>query len=345
MKSLKELTRANIWAMKPYASARNEYHGTASVFLDANENPYNSPHNRYPDPMQWELKQALARLKGVEPEQIFLGNGSDEAIDLPMRAFCRPGIDNVVAIEPTYGMYAVAAATNDVAYRKALLSPDFQLEADTVLKATDENTKLIFLCSPNNPTGNDLSHREIDTIIEKFEGLVILDEAYSDFSAKPSYLRKLKRYPNLIVLQTFSKAWGSAGIRLGMAFASPEIIALLSKIKYPYNINYLTQKQGLDMVFRAHEITTWVEAIKRERANLMKEIEHLPIVDKVYHSDANFFLARMARDAEDVYKYLIAAGIVVRNRSNVALCKDCLRITVGSRIENHLLLNALKSYP
>ena len=234
MKPLQELTRPNIWALKPYSSARDEYNGAeASVFLDANENPYNQPNNRYPDPLQRELKNLIAPIKKVRSEQIFLGNGSDEAIDLVYRAFCRPGIDNVVAIEPTYGMYQVCADVNDVEYRKVVLDADFQFKADDLLKASDDNTKLIFLCSPNNPTGNNLSHPEIEKLLQEFPGLVIVDEAYSDFSSAPSFLRKLDSYPNLIVLQTFSKAWGCAAIRLGMAFASPEIIGLLSKIKYP----------------------------------------------------------------------------------------------------------------
>ncbi len=241
MKDLKELTRPNIRALKPYSSARDEYSGAeASVFLDANENPYNTPNNRYPDPMQRELKNLIAPVKKVKPENIFLGNGSDEAIDLVYRAFCRPGVDNVVAIDPTYGMYQVCAEVNDVEYRKVLLDENYQFTADRLLAATDDNTKLIFLCSPNNPTGNALDREEIEKTLSAFQGLVIIDEAYSDFSDAPSFLLDLEKHPNLIVFQTFSKAWGCAAIRLGMAFASPEIIAIFSKIKYPYNVNLLT---------------------------------------------------------------------------------------------------------
>ena len=255
MKTLQELTRPNIWKLKPDSSARDEYKGvTASVFLDANENPYNLPHNRYPDPMQWELKTQLSKIKKVSPEHIFLGNGSDEAIDLVFRAFCEPGKDNVVAIDPTYGMYQVCADVNDVEYRKVLLDDNFQFSADKLLAATDEHTKLIFLCSPNNPTGNDLLRTEIEKLIREFEGLIILDEAYNDFSEVPSFLEELDQYPNLIVFQTFSKAWGCAAIRLGMAFASVEIIGILSKIKYPYNVNQLTQQQAISMLHKYYEI-------------------------------------------------------------------------------------------
>ena len=256
MKTLQELTRPNIWKLKPYSSARDEYKGAvASVFLDANENPYNLPHNRYPDPMQWELKTLLSKIKKVSPQHIFLGNGSDEAIDLVFRAFCEPEKDNVVAIDPTYGMYQVCADVNDVEYRKVLLDDDFQFSADKLLAATDEHTKLIFLCSPNNPTGNDLLRSEIEKILCQFEGLVMLDEAYNDFSKAPSFLEELDKYPNLVVFQTFSKAWGCAAIRLGMAFASKEIIDILSKIKYPYNVNQLTIK------FTRPEggLFTWIE--------------------------------------------------------------------------------------
>ena len=251
MKTLQELTRPNIWKLKPYSSARDEYKGvTASVFLDANENPYNTPHNRYPDPMQCELKMLLSKIKKVAPEHIFLGNGSDEAIDLVFRAFCEPGKDNVVAIDPTYGMYQVCADVNDVEYRKVLLDDNFQFSADKLLATADGHTKLIFLCSPNNPTGNDLLRSEIEKLLNRFEGLVMLDEAYNDFSQAPSFLEELDKYPNLVVFQTFSKAWGCAAIRLGMAFASKEIIDILSKIKYPYNVNLLTQQQAISMLHK-----------------------------------------------------------------------------------------------
>ena len=344
MKPLQELTRPNIWTLKPYSSARDEYNGAeASVFLDANENPYNQPNNRYPDPLQRELKNLIAPIKKVRSEQIFLGNGSDEAIDLVYRAFCRPGIDNVVAIEPTYGMYQVCADVNDVEYRKVVLDADFQFKADDLLKASDDNTKLIFLCSPNNPTGNNLSHPEIEKLLREFPGLVIVDEAYSDFSSAPSFLRKLDSYPNLIVLQTFSKAWGCAAIRLGMAFASPEIIGLLSKIKYPYNVNRLTQQEAIQMMQKYYQIQRWVESLLEERGHLMKEFSKLPCCKHIYPSDANFFLTRVT-DAKKIYNYLVGKGIIVRNRTNVTLCKDCLRITIGTRPENDMLLEALKDF-
>ncbi|WP_042368052.1 histidinol-phosphate transaminase [Bacteroides neonati] len=344
MRTLQELTRPNIWKLKPYSSARDEYKGaTASVFLDANENPYNLPHNRYPDPMQHELKAVLAPIKHVRPEQIFLGNGSDEAIDLLFRAFCEPGTDNVVAIDPTYGMYQVCADVNNVAYRKVLLDEQFQFTADSLLAAADAHTKLIFLCSPNNPTGNDLSHTQIEILLNRFDGLVVVDEAYIDFSSLPSFAGMLDRYPNLIVLQTFSKAWGCAAIRLGMAFASPEIIGILSKIKYPYNVNQLTQQQALDMLSRYEEINEWVQTLKAEREVLMRQVEALPCVLRVFASDANFFLARVD-DASRIYTYLVDRGIIVRNRHSVSLCGNCLRITIGNPFENSQLMEALKNY-
>lgn len=344
MRSLEELTRPNIWNLKPYSSARDEYKGfTASVFLDANENPYNSPNNRYPDPLQLELKKELSRIKKVAPEQIFLGNGSDEAIDLVFRAFCEPAIDNVVAIEPTYGMYKVCADMNNVAYRKVLLNDDFQLSADKLLEAIDEHSKLIFICSPNNPTGNDLLQPEIEKVIKGFSGLVILDEAYNDFSKAPSFLTQLEQYPNLVVLQTFSKAWGSAGIRLGMAFASADIINILNKIKYPYNVNLLTQQQGLELLRKYYEVERWVKSLLEERTDLMKHFAKLKCVEKVFPTDANFFLARVT-DADKIYSYLVGEGIIVRNRNNIMLCGNCLRITVGTRVENNQLIDALKKY-
>lgn len=345
-KSIEELTRANVRALVPYSCARDEYKGkAASVFLDANENPYNSPYDRYPDPLQMELKAEIARIKeGVEPENIFLGNGSDEAIDLLFRAFCEPRQDNVVAIEPTYGMYSVSAAINDVEYRRVLLDDGFRLNASKLLAATDERTKLVFLCSPNNPNGNSLGHDEMLRVMDEFPGLVVLDEAYIDFSTHESFTKKLLReYPNLIVLQTFSKAWASAGVRLGMAFASEKIIETFNKIKYPYNINRLTQEYALKMLRRAEEVRHWVEILLRERERLMALFAKLPLVLEIYPSDANFFLAKMT-DATAIYRYLVGEGIIVRNRSNVAFCKDCLRVTVGTPEEDDLLLKALQKY-
>lgn len=344
MKTLKELTRPNIWALKPYSSARDEYNGAAaSVFLDANENPYNLPHNRYPDPLQRDLKAELTRIKQVKAENIFLGNGSDEAIDLVFRAFCEPGVDNVVAIDPTYGMYKVCADVNNVEYRKVLLDDAFQFTADALLAATDEHTKLIFLCSPNNPTGNDLLRSEIEKTLAAFSGLVIIDEAYNDFSSAPSFLQQLDKYPNLVVFQTFSKAWGCAAIRLGMAFASAEIISIFNKIKYPYNVNQLTQQQALSMLQRYDEIEGWVKELIAERGRLMDAFSSLTCVKEIFPSDANFFLARVT-DAGAIYNYLVAKGIIVRNRSSISLCGNCLRVTVGTPAENKTLLEALQAY-
>lgn len=344
MKSLQDLTRPNIWSLAPYSSARNEYAGkTARVFLDANENPYNAPLNRYPDPLQEELKVALAGVKGVPAENIFLGNGSDEAIDLPYRCFCEPGKDNVVAIEPTYGMYKVCADINNVEYRPVLLDEHFQFSAQQLLDACDEHTKLIWLCSPNNPTGNNLQREEIIKVIEQFEGIVIVDEAYSDFSRQKSFRHELAQHPNLIVLNTMSKAWGCAAIRLGMAFASTEIIALFNKVKYPYNVNLLTQQKALEVVKDKYEVEKWVSTILQERSRLMEAFRMLPICKEVYPSDANFFLARMT-DAQAIYNYLVDLGIIVRNRSRIQLCQNCLRITIGTRTENNELVGALRQY-
>ncbi len=344
MKTIQELTRPNIWRLKPYSSARDEYKGVeASVFLDANENPYNGPHNRYPDPLQCELKNELAKVKKVGADHIFLGNGSDEAIDLVFRAFCEPRVDNVVAIDPTYGMYQVCAEVNDVEYRKVLLDEQFCFSADKLLAAADEHTKVIFLCSPNNPTGNDLPRAEIEKLLSSFQGLVVLDEAYNDFSEVPSFLTELEKYPNLIVLQTFSKAWGCAAIRLGMAFASPQIIAVFNKIKYPYNVNLLTQKQAIEMLHRYYEVERWVRTLKEERGYLEAAFAKLPCTVKMYPSNANFFLARVT-DAVKIYNYLVGQGIIVRNRHSVTLCGNCLRVTVGTRIENNKLIEALKNF-
>ena len=342
MRDLKELTRPNVWTLKPYSSARDEYSGVeASVFLDANENPYNTPNNRYPDPLQRDLKALIAPLKGVKEENIFLGNGSDEAIDLIFRAFCRPGIDNVVAIEPTYGMYQVCAEVNDVEYRKMLLDVYYQFKASALLSAIDENTKAIFLCSPNNPTGNSLCRKEMETLLSRFDGLVIVDEAYIDFSSSPSMLKDLDKYPNLIVLQTFSKAWGCAAIRLGMAFASPEIIVIFNKIKYPYNVNLLTQKEAVKFLQHPEQIKEWVNVLLKERTRLMEEFVKLPCCVRVFPTDANFFLAKVY-EATRLYNYLVGEGIIVRNRTHVALCNDCLRITIGTKEENDALLDALR---
>lgn len=344
MRSLEELTRPNIWSLAPYSSARNEYSGhVARVFLDANENPYNKPFNRYPDPLQKELKERISKVKGVHPDSIFLGNGSDEAIDLPYRCFTRPGIDNVVAIEPTYGMYKVCADINDVEYRPVLLDENYQMSADKLLAACDRNTKLIWICSPNNPTGNHMNREEILKVLNTFEGLVIIDEAYSDFSAERSLRYELDKYPNLIVLQTFSKAWGCAAIRLGMAFASKEIVDIYNKVKYPYNVNLLTQQQAMEALKDPYEVDKWIKLLLQERRTLMENFRLLPICKKVYPTDANFFLAKMT-DAQKIYDYLVEQGIIVRNRTRVTLCQDCLRITIGTKSENTELMAALRKY-
>lgn len=345
MKQLEELVRPNILKLKPYSSARDEYKGkAASVFLDANENPFNNQYGRYPDPLQWELKERIAGIKGVDKEQIFLGNGSDEAIDVLFRIFCTPGTDNVVAIEPTYGMYSVCADTNDIEYRPVLLNEDFQPDSESLFKAIDHNTKMIFLCSPNNPTGNDLNRDVVEEIITSFDGIVIVDEAYIDFSNNESMLKSLNRYPNLVVLQTFSKAWGMAGIRLGMAFASTEIISFMNKVKYPYNVNLLTQSLALEHLEDYDKINGWVNAILSERVTLIERFSKLAICEKIYPSNANFFLAKV-KDAAKIYNYLVDNGIIVRNRSHISLCGNSLRITIGTPEENNILLDSLKNMP
>ena len=344
MKSIEQLCRKNIWSLAPYSSARNEYAGReARVFLDANENPYNQPYNRYPDPLQLELKAQLSKVKGVPADCIFLGNGSDEAIDLPYRCFCDPGKDNVVAIEPTYGMYKVCADINDIEYRPVLLDEHYQITADKLLAVTDDHTKIIWLCTPNNPTGNCLNRDEVVKVIEQFEGLVIVDEAYSDFASQRSLRFDLAKYPNLIVLNTMSKAWGCAAIRLGMAFASKEIIGLFNKVKYPYNVNALTQQQALEALKRPIDVEEWVKVLLQERTRMMQAFTELPICEKVYPTEANFFLAKMS-DATRIYNYLVDQGIIVRNRNRVQLCQNCLRITIGTKSENSELIAALRQY-
>lgn len=343
MKQLKDLVRPNIWQLAPYSSARNEYSGhEAHVFLDANENPYNAPYNRYPDPLQTEVKARLSTIKRVPAECIFLGNGSDEAIDLVYRVFCRPEIDNVVAIEPTYGMYKVCADINDVTYRPVLLDEHYQMDADKLLAACDDNTKAIWLCSPNNPTGNNLSVEEIEKVLRGFGGIVVVDEAYSDFSTVPVFRKRLAEFPNIIVLNTMSKAWGCAAIRLGMAFASKEIIQLFNKVKYPYNVNLLTQRQALEELNNTEAVTKWVSLILSERKHMIQAFRELPSCIEVYPTDANFFLAKMT-DAQGIYNYLVEKGIIVRNRTRVTLCKDCLRVTIGTKTENAELMSALRS--
>ncbi|MBP1637700.1 MAG: histidinol phosphate aminotransferase apoenzyme [Bacteroidetes bacterium] len=337
---LNKLVRKNILELQPYSCARDEFKGEASVYMDANENPYNYPFNRYPDPLQIKLKEKLSEIKHVSVGNLFLGNGSDEAIDLVYRAFCEPGKDNVVAIEPTYGMYKVSAAINNVEYRKVLLDADFQFTAQSLLDKTDQNTKVIWICSPNNPTGNNMNSKEVQQTIESFAGIVVLDEAYIDFSDQDSYTKFLSNYPNLIILQTFSKAWGNAAIRLGMAFASEEIISIFNKIKYPYNINTLTQNQALKSLENEKQVKNWVEITLTERKKLISDLSGLKMVQHIYPTNANFVLVRV-NDANAVYQHLVNEGIIVRNRNTVSLCLGCLRITVGTPEENKILLNEL----
>jgi len=340
---LNKLLRKNIKKLEPYACARNEFSGEASVFLDANENPYNAPYNRYPDPLQHKLKEKIVKIKGCRQEQLFLGNGSDEAIDIVFRAFCEPGKDNMVRIDPSYGMYQVCADINDVKTKTVSLDENFQISAKKLLKAADENTKLIFLCSPNNPTSNLMDKEEVISVLKNFNGLVILDEAYIDFSPGNSFLPDLDKYDNLIIFQTFSKAWGMAGIRLGMAFASADIINVFNKIKYPYNVNILTQQKALESLNTNEEVKkNWVKELLDARKKLSEELKTISCVKKVYPSDSNFLLVKMD-DATGVYKYLMGLGIIVRNRSSVNLCSNCLRITVGSKEENAMIIKALKN--
>ena len=344
MKPLEELVRKNIWNLAPYSCARNEFSGaTATVFLDANENPYGNPLNRYPDPLQLELNEKIEQVKGIPTKYTFLGNGSDEAIDLIYRCFCEPKEDNVVAIEPTYGMYKVCADINDVEYRPVLLDENYQITAEKLLAACDSHTKAIWVCSPNNPTGNDLCRDEIIKLLDAFDGIVIVDEAYSDFSKLRPLRFELPRYPNLIVLNTLSKAWASAAIRLGMAFASPEIIDIFNKVKYPYNVNYLTQQQAIKVLSDPYEVDRWIQLIMQERSRMLEAFSLLPLCEKVYPTDANFFLARVS-DAQRIYNYLVERGIIVRNRTRVQLCKNCLRITIGTRNENNELIGALRQF-
>lgn len=344
MKSLQELVRKNIWSLKPYSSARNEYSGhIAHVFLDANENPYNAPYNRYPDPLQEDVKALLSKIKRVPTECIFLGNGSDEAIDLVYRSFCEPGIDNVVAIDPTYGMYQVCADINNIEYRSVPLDEQFQMSSADVLAACDEHTKVIWICSPNNPSGNDICRDEIVKVVTEFQGIVVIDEAYSDFSQQPTFRFDLSKYPNIIVLNTMSKAWGCAAIRLGMAFASKDIIDIFNKVKYPYNINILTQKLALEKLSDISDVQQWVNILLEERQRVIEAFAQLPICKKIYPTASNFFLARVT-DAQRIYDYLVQQGIIVRNRTRISLCQNCLRVTIGTRSENNELMAALRTY-
>lgn len=344
---LNRLVRQNIRTLKPYSSARDEFKGEARIFLDANENSLGSPltkwYNRYPDPLQWELKKKIAGIKATKPENILLGNGSDECIDLLIRAFCEPGHDNIVICPPTYGMYEVYAHINNVGVKSVPLTPAFQLHLEAMEEAIDAGTKIIFLCSPNNPTGNSLNREDVEIILNNFDGLVVVDEAYINFSRQRSFIPDLADYPNLVVLQTFSKAWGLAALRLGMTIAGEEIIHILNKIKPPYNINQATQELGLKALDNLEDVNTMIQELVTSRAQLAAELASVPGVEQVYPSDANFILAKVG-DANGLYQYLVDQGIIVRNRSNVLLCEGCLRITVGTGKENKDLVERIRAY-
>jgi histidinol-phosphate aminotransferase len=337
------LIRKEILNLKPYSSARDEYTGSASVLLDANENPYNSPLNRYPDPQQWVLKRKIAGMKGVEPEQIFLGNGSDEAIDLLIRIFCEPLVDQIFSIDPSYGMYEVCAAVNNVKFIKFKLTHNFEPDVESILKSCSEHTKLLFLCSPNNPTSNSFEHESIIRLLDEFRGIVVLDEAYIDFSINSGYLPMLDRYPRLVILQTLSKAWGLAGIRLGMAFASKSVITILNKVKYPYNVNLLSQQKAIEALENPAQKSDWVKRIILERERLRDSLAEIPCIVHVFPSDANFLLVKTT-DPAGIYNFLVEHAIIVRDRSRVSLCEGCLRITIGTPEENEILCKGLKAY-
>ena len=347
MFNLNKLIRDNIKTLIPYSSARHEFTGKASVFLDANENAYGSPlpekFNRYPDPLQWQLKFQLARIKGVPAENIFIGNGSDEVIDLAYRIFCDPAKDNVIVCPPTYGMYEVSANINDVAIQKVNLTSNFQLDVQGILDAIDVHTKLIFICSPNNPTGNNMSREDVEMILNNFGGIVIIDEAYINYSKQKTFIQELTEYPNLIVMQTLSKAWGLAALRLGLCYASMDIIDLFNKVKPPYNINDSSQQLALEALQNTALVNEWIEACISQKQMLTKKMSNFRFVKKVYISDANFFLVKV-KDADNLYNYLSANEIVVRNRSKDPGCENCLRITIGTPEENNNLLNVLNKY-
>jgi histidinol-phosphate aminotransferase len=344
---LNKLVRKNILNLKPYSSARSEFSGVANVFIDANENSYGSPlnkwYNRYPDPLQWELKRKIGAVKKVDASSILLGNGSDECIDLLIRAFCEPHLDNIIICPPTYGMYEVYAHINDVKVKEVPLTTNFQLNLEGLEEAIDIKTKIIFLCSPNNPTGNVLHMDDMEMVLNNFDGLVVVDEAYINFSRQPSLLPSLSDYPNLVVMQTFSKAWGLAALRLGMNIASKDIIDILNKIKPPYNINQATQELALSALDNLDDVNVMITEIVKQREELKNELSGLKQVIKVYPSDSNFLLVKTI-NATDLYGFLKDKGIIVRNRSNVLLCEDCLRITVGTSEENNKLIAAIKSY-
>ncbi|WP_295671256.1 histidinol-phosphate transaminase [uncultured Mucilaginibacter sp.] len=341
------LLRENIKRLVPYSSARDEYQGEASVFLDANENAFGSPleqsYNRYPDPLQIEVKKRLSAIKGVPIRNIFLGNGSDEAIDILYRSFCNPGVDNVILVPPTYGMYQVSANINDVAIRNVPLTADFQLNLEAIAEAIDKHTKMIFVCSPNNPTGNSINRADVETLLANFDGLVIVDEAYINFSRQRSFIQELTEFGNLVVLQTLSKAWGLAGLRVGMAFASEEIIEVMNKVKPPYNVNEASQQLALQALANIEQVNAWIKETLIQRDKLVLGLKDFEFLEDIYPSDANFILVKTT-DPKGIYNFLVQQGIIVRDRSKVELCAGCLRITVGTPAENEILLNTLQNY-
>ncbi len=347
MFNLELLTRNNIKKLKPYSSARDEFSGEAKVFLDANENSLGSPltkwYNRYPDPHQSAVKQRLSTIKGIGAEHIFLGNGSDECIDILFRCFCEPGKDNIIICPPTYGMYEVSANINNIEIRKAPLLPDFQLDLIHMENLADAHTKIIWLCSPNNPTGNSLNRTDIEMVLNNFNGIVVIDEAYINFAQQKSFVQELTEYPNLVVLQTLSKAWGLAGLRLGMAFASQSIIEVMNKVKPPYNINQSTQELVVKALEEVGQVNDMIKILVDMRNALAEVFESMPTVEKVYPSDANFILVKIAQ-ARKIYEFLLTKGIVLRDRSNVELCEDCLRITIGTEKENTELVEAMHDW-
>lgn len=344
---LDKLVRENIKKMTPYSSARHEFAGEAAIFLDANENSFGSPlqqnYNRYPDPLQQKLKEKISNIKGVPIQNIFLGNGSDEAIDLLFRIFCEPGKDNVIILPPTYGMYEVCAELNDVQVKKVPLLPNFQLNLEAIEQSIDSNTKIIFVCSPNNPTGNSINRNYIEILLNNYNGLVIIDEAYINYARQKTFIPELTEYPNLVILQTLSKAWGLAGLRLGMAFAGQRVIDYLNKVKYPYNINTATQQLAIEALNNISSVKNWTRTTVEQREWLISQLSNLGFVNKIYPSDANFILVKM-QNAKSFYDYLTGKGIIVRDRSKVILCDECLRITIGTPDENKQLIDALKTY-
>ncbi|MGZ2369404.1 histidinol-phosphate transaminase [Ancylomarina sp. YFZ004] len=338
---LEDLIRTNLKTLIPYSSARDEFSGTSSVFLDANENPFDNGVNRYPDPQQWKLKERLAEIKNISAKQIILGNGSDEIIDLLMRAFCQPSEDKVVFCKPSYGMYKVAAQINDLRIAELELDSNFQPDVKAILENND--AKLLFLCSPNNPTGNLIDKKVLVKLLSEFKGVIVLDEAYIDFAHDASMVKELDQYPNLVILQTLSKAWAMAGIRLGIGLASVEIIEVLNKIKPPYNVNTLTQEKALERLSNEKNNRDEIKLLLKERDGMLKELRSLTYVEKVFPSQANFILIRV-KDANSLYQFLIEKGIIIRNRTTISQLKNCLRISIGTTIENQSLYKALKEF-